>query len=605
MTRGFQPRSLAVAFALGALLLPSPPAGADPDRLESDGATLVVCEELPLPTSGRVCDANPGPGAGIVVRGNVLDIDTLYEGGEVLVDGTGFILHVGCREDRPSYLDGVAAGSTELVCRDGAVSPGRINPHTHTTFDSNFPVTLEERFDHRNDWRPFYSWDAGHSLQAGYAELRHVMAGTTATASGSYIPGLALNLEVFNTQWDTFPLEAPLDFIKNDAACADFPEYGDFPGKVVGSEYLPHLSEGIDAAAQNEFACLEPFMDDSWTLLHGVGTDAADGRSMAEKGVGLVWSPRGNAHHYGNTAPVRTLADQGVLLSLGSDWTPTGSSTLARELACAAEWNESYLDRRFSDRELWLMSTYNAALSLGVDEQMGRLAPGLLANLVVYDGSGRLDPYGVAVDGGPEEIAFVLQGDVIPLSFGQPPKASALYGDLELMTAMAGSPVVAGCEVYREPWAGSFDVCGIDKFVCTDRPETRSAAGPFAQFWLLSATIHDAGYQSVFGPSYPLFSCGAPVDEPPCTPARFGEYDGIPVGGPASTADYDGDGVVDNADNCRKVFNPIRPMDGGVQADADGDGRGDACDKCPLDAGALCTAIDPYTGATVLITDGD
>ena len=39
-----------------------------------------------------------------------------------------------------------------------------------------------------------------------------------------------------------------------------------------------------------------------------------------------------------------------------------------------------------------------------------------------------------------------------------------------------------------------------------------------------------------------------------------------------------------------KVFNPIRPMDDGVQADADSDGRGDACDKCPLDAGAVCTA---------------
>ena len=34
------------------------------------------------------------------------------------------------------------------------------------------------------------------------------------------------------------------------------------------------------------------------------------------------------------------------------------------------------------------------------------------------------------------------------------------------------------------------------------------------------------------------------------------------------------------------------------------DSGGDACDKCPLDVGPECTAIDPYTGETVYITDG-
>jgi hypothetical protein len=36
-----------------------------------------------------------------------------------------------------------------------------------------------------------------------------------------------------------------------------------------------------------------------------------------------------------------------------------------------------------------------------------------------------------------------------------------------------------------------------------------------------------------------------------------------------------------------------------------GDGRGDACDKCPLDVGPYCTAVNPYTGENVFITDGD
>jgi hypothetical protein len=78
-----------------------------------------------------------------------------------------------------------------------------------------------------------------------------------------------------------------------------------------------------------------------------------------------------------------------------------------------------------------------------------------------------------------------------------------------------------------------------------------------------------------------------------------GEFDGM-----VTKSDVDGDGIENNRDNCKKVFNPIRPMDGGVQPDADRDGRGDACDKCPLEAGPVCTAIDPYTGGVVIITDG-
>lgn len=39
-------------------------------------------------------------------------------------------------------------------------------------------------------------------------------------------------------------------------------------------------------------------------------------------------------------------------------------------------------------------------------------------------------------------------------------------------------------------------------------------------------------------------------------------------------ADYDGDGVPDESDNCPLIANPD-------QADADGDGVGDACDVCP------------------------
>ena len=43
--------------------------------------------------------------------------------------------------------------------------------------------------------------------------------------------------------------------------------------------------------------------------------------------------------------------------------------------------------------------------------------------------------------------------------------------------------------------------------------------------------------------------------------------------------DADGDGILDNVDNCPSTYNPN-------QADGDGDGRGDVCDNCPATANA-------------------
>jgi hypothetical protein len=58
----------------------------------------------------------------------------------------------------------------------------------------------------------------------------------------------------------------------------------------------------------------------------------------------------------------------------------------------------------------------------------------------------------------------------------------------------------------------------------------------------------------------------------------------LPQNGPnesdlRGSADQDGDGVIDSADNCPAVANP-------TQTDTDGDGAGDACDNCPALANA-------------------
>ena len=98
-----------------------------------------------------------------------------------------------------------------------------------------------------------------------------------------------------------------------------------------------------------------------------------------------------------------------------------------------------------------------------------------------------------------------------------------------------------------------------------------------------------AGYYRVFGPpkagwtqttphsSYFTITSGAGID-----PVNFGEQ--------YTPVDTDGDGVMDDTDNCRNTPNPD-------QADWDGDGVGDACDNCPhYDNGGQEDADDDHVG---------
>jgi hypothetical protein len=550
----------------------NPDAAVDAPPDAPPGVTEVVCEALP-PIASGTCEVS-GTGAGKLLKGNVLTPTTMYRGGQVAVSAAGQITCVGC--------NCAAADQTVITCPDAAISPGLINTHDHITFTQNQPYTEDPsiRYEHRHQWRrgqdgkPSIPSAGGASAdQIRWGELRFLMGGATSIVGSGGQAGLLRNLDSGlqeglgqrTVEFDTFPLDDS-GGTRRTGDC----NYGGTPttpADIAGFDaYEPHTAEGIDASARNEFLCQSSSTYDTaapgvsnnlllgkTAMIHAIGLTPADLGAMAAAGTGLIWSPRSNITLYGDTARVTTAARLGVEIALGTDWMPTGSMNLLRELRCADDLNKRYLGGHFTDVQLWQMVTLNAAALTATDDVIGLLAPGKVADITVFAGHGKT--YRAVLEAEPADVALVMRGGKI------------LYGDGATVTAFAQD-----CD--------AVDVCGAQKRVCL-----MSEVGK----------TYSALQTAVGAGMYPAFACGAPQKEPSCTPRRPTSAGGstIYTGVPSAT-DADGDGIADATDKCPMVFDPIRPVDSGMQPDADDDGVGDACDPCPLDAGSTsCTAVDP------------
>ena len=533
------------------------------DTGEPEGPWVDCMADLQPPAAGT-CEVTSGGSSGMVLRGNVLAPETTYRGGEVLIDASGVIQCVGCDcADESGYGDAAV-----VTCAEGVISPGMINPHEHLRGITNEPIGEgPERYEHRHEWRAGlngaydlpYNWGASEAEMLG-GEFRFLMSGATsiAGAHGSFgllrnldVPGMSEGMPGGSADSETFPLDdddggTP---ILLDEGC-DYGSNPDTNDYISGlTAYLPHIAEGINQAARNELTCASmgetDLIEPQTAVIHGVGVTPTEVQLMAEDYTRLIWSPRSNIVLYGNTAPVTMFDTMGVAISLGSDWVPSGSMNMLRELRCASELNEVYFDNHFTKVDLWKMVTTNAALSTGTHKALGMLKPGYIADIAIFAQGDRVDHEAV-VDAELADVVLVMRG------------GEALYGDDTLLSAAALGG--GDCE--------TLDVCGTQKRACVARDTFGDPT-----FIEMRAAIESY---------YPLFFCGVPDDEPTCHPSRPDEYTGA-----ITEDDPDGDGIPNDSDNCPDVFNPVRPLET-AQGDADDDGMGDACDVCPLDSGNSC-----------------
>jgi imidazolonepropionase-like amidohydrolase len=450
---------------------------------------------MPPPPATGTCTTTSGSAA-LLITGDILTPGEVFRGGQVLVDASGGIVCVDCDCSGAAG----AAGATTIVCPDAVVSPGLINAHDHVGWLGGDPYSpTDERFEHRHDWR---TGSGGHTEVPSdrgtgdeeWGELRQVMGGGTSVNGSGSIAGFLRNLDRSSGQeglgqpevnYQTFPL-GDSDGTLATMGCGSYDPVDNAAAIAGDDAYTPHVSEGINSAARNEFLCMRDgaadLVQESSAFIHGVGLLPQDIGEMSVDGTMLIWSPRTNVTLYGETARITEYDHLGVPIALGTDWVLTGSMNMLRELSCADELNAFYMNGHFSDESLWLMATQNAAEAMAMDDAIGVLAVGRVADISIYATRGTRVDHRAIIEAEPDDVVLVLRG-------GTP-----LYGDADIVGTLEG-----GCD--------AVDVCGAPKQVCAMREIGMS----------LSALT------SANGGSYPLFFCDmAPTDEPSCVPARNG-----------------------------------------------------------------------------------
>jgi 5-methylthioadenosine/S-adenosylhomocysteine deaminase len=296
----------------------------------------------------------------------------------------------------------------------GTVYPGLIELHNHLSYDILPLWQVPKQFENRDTWADNAAFktevnapmsaiavgDNGTLLPAlvRYVESKCLVAGTTTSQgitlkqwSGQihrYYKGVLRTCEIGRP-----PALAQAHSHIADVEANDRARFHTMLKSAAqrNSCVLLHLSEGTNPAAREHFLALRDpqgvwAIEPSLAGIHCTALTADDFAVMAEHKGSMVWSPLSNLLLYGKTGDVKAARAAGVLISLGSDWSPSGSKNLLGELKVAKEVSQ-LSGIGLDDYDIVALATANPAKILHWDKNLGTLEAGKLADFIVITGT--------------------------------------------------------------------------------------------------------------------------------------------------------------------------------------------------------------------------
>ncbi len=351
-----------------------------------------ILEELPVTET-------PGtrapPRKPFALRGTIITPDTKLDDGYVVVDA-GKIVSVG--KTRPQGVD--------VLETDGVIMPGLIDLHGHPEYNVFAAWEPPREYVNRYAWRGSKEYKlivkepwakltgAPESLLrelTRYAEVRALVGGVTAIqgASAKY-PGKdeALVRNVDLPIFGRHKARSAIDLDRIDAARRKSLRTQIDEGKI--DAFYIHLAEGKpdNERSRGEFKDLVDanLLTTSTVIIHGTALSDESLGDLKDAGGKLVWSPQSNLRLYRQTTPAAKAFQLGIPMGLGADWLPSGSQSLLAELDVARRTLALQgAAGQEVDRKLVRMVTSEGAEVAGLGNELGRLAEGRVADVLVLE----------------------------------------------------------------------------------------------------------------------------------------------------------------------------------------------------------------------------
>lgn len=423
---------------------------------------------------------------GFLLRGTVLAPSGPILDGEVLIVGDTITCVAADCTTEPM------ADTVTVIDTHATISPGLIDGHNHLSYNflPEWAPSDMRLFLNRYEWRadPEYlahrepearleTWGSGdprnqqHMCAALlWGELRSIVHGTTTVQGQSpnrtCIQGLVRNADhtlgfrvmpsVASTLRTT--ISGACETSLNDAARVSL--VTSFRNGTA-TRHAIHMGEGyagggvatdptreLDCYAGRHRATTSLLFDTDGTpfnaalFIHAVPLDEDDLIESMMAGAHFVWSPSSNILLYGRTAPIGRMLELGLPVGLGPDWTLSGSDELLSEMRFALDWAAAETVPEVTPESLVEMATEGGADATDTSLFIGRLAPGLRADVVVF-GRTAADPYLAVTDSRAVDVRLVMID------------GAAYYGDLALEAATSVNSL---CD--------NVDACGTAKFLC-------------------------------------------------------------------------------------------------------------------------------------------
>ncbi|MDR2158490.1 MAG: amidohydrolase family protein, partial [Treponema sp.] len=195
-----------------------------------------------------------------------------------------------------------------------------------------------------------------------------------------------------------------------------------------GWPFITHLSEGFDQEAMHGVEHLEKMgiLDSHCLLVHCIGFSDEDIRKVAKAGASVSWCGFSNKFMFNVTCKIRKLLKAGVNVTIGTDSSATGSYNFLAEIKYDRELYRTMYGEDLPAKTIFEMITVNAAKAFWMEDRIGTLEEGKLADLLVLKGH-KDDPYENLVSASMEDIELlVLEG-------------MPIYGELRFLDCFGAS----------------------------------------------------------------------------------------------------------------------------------------------------------------------